>query len=92
MEKVENGHIVRISHDPDGPGEGGYCSKKYVAKTEAEATRIGQAGMKARPVGKDHRGSKKGRSKGRRGRTSQPTLSIPGLTKREAKLTARKKG
>ena len=57
-EEAENGYIVRISHE----GKHGYSSKRYVAFSQPEATRISTQGMRA--LSKKSGGKK--RAKGKR--------------------------
>ncbi len=59
IEGAENGFIVRVSSDGQGP-EGSYTSKRYIAPDHASAIRIaseGMAGMSSKSKGS---GKKKG--------------------------------
>lgn len=54
-EEAENGFIVRVSHE----GKHGYSSKRYIAFSQPEATRIASQGMSS--ISSKKRGGKKGR-------------------------------
>lgn len=56
-EECENGFLVRVSHE----GKHGYTSKRYIASSQPEATRIAAQGM--RGLSKKSAGKKKGRGK-----------------------------
>jgi hypothetical protein len=73
IEEAENGYVVRVSHDQ--PGEP-YESKRFVAKTQAEAQQLAGAALSGK--------IKVGKKKGRKGRD----IATPSAKKR----TARKKG
>lgn len=57
-EEVENGFVVRVSHE----GKQGYKSKRYIAFSQPEATRIASQGMS----GLSMKGGKNKKAKGKK--------------------------